>query len=37
MKLEARDVSSQQLLPLSRKVLSDYTKLISKELKLYTR
>ena len=37
IRLEARDVSSQHLLPLSRRVLSDYTKLISKVLKLYTR
>jgi hypothetical protein len=30
-------IVSSALLPLSREVLSDYTKLVSKELKLYTR
>jgi hypothetical protein len=34
---EAGNISSHQLLPLSRKVFSDYAKLISEVLKLHTR
>jgi hypothetical protein len=38
MKLESHHkAGNTSLLPLSREVLSDYTKLISKVLKIYTR
>jgi hypothetical protein len=38
MKLASQhSAGNTSLLPLSREVLSDYTKLISKVLKLYTR
>jgi hypothetical protein len=36
-RLKAGNISSQQLLPLLRKVLSDYAKLILEVIKLYTR